>query len=386
MYLEVTIDNKIRVLIVNPNLDTAGSKYVVANILDGLDRSVFDPALGVYRRTYTALEAKVEQRTKIVELPLRLPTRPYKYLPKRITDTARLLKDKYDILHSFDYADSWSDVLAAKLAGAKCIVTKTNMNGGNRRWFLRSLFADWIVCLSNTQKRVLYRNRFWARKTNVINVGIDLAIFSPVDQLTRASIRQEFGWKPNEFILGCVAHLVPVKGHKDLIEAFAQVRQRYSHVRLVLVGGGTTEYEAELLAQIERNGLSTRIELLGVRYDIPKLMQGFDGFILASRKEAFGTVLVEAMATELPVIATRSGGPEDIVVPGETGWLVNSGDHRALADAMIALLSDPQKAQQYGKAGLVRARTLFSREKMVEEYQNLYRSQAQKSRNLHSGL
>ena len=296
------------------------------------------------------------------------------------------LRGQFDIFHSFDYSDSWLDVLAAQFAGLRCVVTKTNMNWGNRRWFLRSLFADRIVCLSYAQRDALYAHHFWSRKTVVIPVGIDLEAFYPVSGISREALRQEFGWKSTEIVLGCVAHLVPVKGHKDLINAFSQLVQKHNTARLVLVGGGSPEYEKELQTLIARLGVTNRVDMLGVRHDVPRLMQGFDGLVLSSRKEGFGTVLVEAMATGLPVIATRSGGPEDIVIPGETGWLVEPGDVSALTSAMLDFMESVEKRQRYGFAGLARAREQFSLKRMVESHQKLYQGFSQQPESLRGKL
>jgi glycosyltransferase involved in cell wall biosynthesis len=122
---------------------------------------------------------------------------------------------------------------------------------------------------------------------------------------------------------------------------------------------------------------------LGLRTDVPRLLPIFDGLILATRswgrKEAFGAVLVEAMAAELPVIATKSGGPEDIIVPDETGWLVDAEGEEPLASAMKAFVIDNNRRQRFGAAGYKRARDLFSVEMMTEHYQKLYLETAKDS-------
>ena len=101
-------------------------------------------------------------------------------------------------------------------------------------------------------------------------------------------------------------------------------------------------------------------------------MHAFDLFVLSSRAEPFGLVLLEAMAARRPVVATRAGGAPEIVQPGLTGELVPAGDSRALADAVIALLGDPDRARRYGAAGRRRAAEVFPVERMLTVTEQLY--------------
>jgi len=146
---------------------------------------------------------------------------------------------------------------------------------------------------------------------------------------------------------------------------------------LVLVGSGEVAYERELGQLAEELGVQNRVHFLGQRWDVPSLLSSFDGLVLATRntgrREAFGAVLVEAMAAGLPVIATRSGGPEEIVVPGLTGWLVEPESSEALALAVLEFARDADRREKYGRAGRKRAANHFTAELMVSRYESLYR-------------
>lgn len=368
----------LRLLLTTPNLDTAGSKYILADLIRCLDRSAIRPSLCVHRRTYTALEREMAGIVdELLELPLRLPARPVFALWQRAGEIAHELRGRFDIIQSFDYASDWQEGLVARRSGIPWIVVKTNLSW-NRRWWLKSLLAQRIVTYSQQQYDLLYKGTVFAQKTSIIHVGIDLTLFEQKQQADKLLIRAELGLPQNAMVLGCVAHLVPVKGHVELIKAFGQVVERDpdTDIYLVLAGGGEPAYETELRNLAAGLGVAERVLFLGLRTDVARLLSGFDGLILATRnwgrKEAFGVVLIEAMASGLPVIATRSGGPEDIVLPGETGWLVEAEGEVPLANAISEFLRDPVRGQRFGAAGRQRARELFSRELMVEKYQQLY--------------
>jgi glycosyltransferase involved in cell wall biosynthesis len=376
----------LRLLITTPNLDTAGSKYVIADIIKNLDKSLIKPSLCVHRRTFTDLEEQLASRVEeIIEVPLRVASRPYLTLFQRVRTFSKLFKDRFDLIHSFDYADSWTEGLIAQNANIPWIYQKTNMNWGRKSWWLKSRLAKSIVCYSNAQYRELFESSQFKDKVTVINIGVDFSRFDfrPTNRDNLSEQRKSLDIPPDSIVLGCVAHLVPVKGHPELLKAFATVVSEISNFYLVLVGDGDAQYVSELHNLTSRLGIEENVRYLGLRTDVPRLLPIFDGLILATRswgrKEAFGAVLVEAMAAELPVIATKSGGPEDIIVPDETGWLVDAEGEEPLASAMKAFVIDNNRRQRFGAAGYKRARDLFSVEMMTEHYQKLYLETAKDS-------
>jgi glycosyltransferase involved in cell wall biosynthesis len=360
----------IRVLYTINNLDTAGSKYVVANLVRGLDRTRFAPSVAVNRRTGSPLERELEKLCPVIEIQLRVPRRPRWRFPARVWTTARSLAGNYDIAHSFDYVSDWSEGAVMKLAGIPWIVEKTNLSFSPSAWRARLLLARHIVVLSQAQREQLDA---WRHKLSLVPIGIVLDAF----EKARPAARQEWGFGEDDVVLISVAHLVPVKGHKELIAALASVREQVPRLRLLLVGGGSPEYTAELKAQVDAAGLGEAVRFAGSSDKVPALLAMADGKVLATRndgrKEAFGTAIIEAMAAGLPVIATRSGGPEDIVVPGETGWLVEANQADALAAAMLELYRSRDLRRRLGDNGRRRARELYSVERMVERSAEIYR-------------
>lgn len=120
-------------------------------------------------------------------------------------------------------------------------------------------------------------------------------------------------------------------------------------------------------------GVENRVRFLGWRRDVPSLLQAMDLYVQPSLLEGFGLSVLEAMASGLPVLATRTGGLPEVVRDGKTGDLVPPGDARRLAEGIARLLSDPQRCRAYGAEGEARARSEFPLERMVRGWGELYR-------------
>jgi sugar transferase (PEP-CTERM/EpsH1 system associated) len=199
-------------------------------------------------------------------------------------------------------------------------------------------------------------------RIRVIYNGVDLNKFSR-DRVQGHPI-------PHAAHVGCVGTLRPVKGHSYLVEAIAEVRQNIPHVRLSLAGDGPMRDELEHLQQ--SLGLNGNVSLLGQRDDVHELLRQFDVFALPSLSEGISNALLEAMAVGLPVIATNVGGNPEVVRHGATGLLVPPQDSRALADALLQILSDPDRRQKMGRRGRERVETHFSLSAMARNYERIY--------------
>jgi len=163
-----------------------------------------------------------------------------------------------------------------------------------------------------------------------------------------------------------VARLDPQKGLHDLVAAAALVPE----ARVMVVGEGPERRALE--TRIAHLGLGDRVHLLGFRSDVPDLLAGSDLFVLPSLFEGLPLSILEAMAAGKPVVATAIGGNDEAVVDGATGLLVPPGDPRALADAIRALLRDPERRRRLGEAGRRRAEAEFSAPAMVRRVAAVY--------------
>jgi len=164
----------------------------------------------------------------------------------------------------------------------------------------------------------------------------------------------------------CIAELHERKGHRYLIEAFLKLQPRFPNWQLQLVGGGPLEGEFK-----RRYGANPNIHILGWQKDAMEILRQSDLFVLPSLREAFGLVVLEAMASGVAVIATACDGPRDIIEDGKNGLLVPPANAEALAQAMERLLTHPEEKRALEEAAQKRVLD-FSAERMAEETMRVY--------------
>ncbi len=171
--------------------------------------------------------------------------------------------------------------------------------------------------------------------------------------------------------MGVVARLQPEKGVASFLEVAARVAQEFPAARFAVVGDGPLR--KELFGLAERLGLRERVLFLGFHPDAQALIKLMDVVAVPSVSEGTPLVVLEAMAAGVPVVASSVGGIPDQIEPGREGILVTPGDSRALGDALLGLLRDPERARRMGVAGRLRADIEFSHENMVRRVEGIYR-------------
>ena len=211
-----------------------------------------------------------------------------------------------------------------------------------------------------------------ARVTQIVN-GVDTRRFSPAP--TRVHL-DGYPFGDEHWVIGTVGRLQPVKNQVALVHAFVQamriapdLRER---LRLVIVGEGSLRAEiTEVLARAGATGLAW---LPGARDDVPDVLRALNALALPSLAEGISNTILEALATGLPVIATRVGGNAELIEEGVCGTLVPAGDIDALAQAIVSYARSPELARRQGSNARARAEQLYSLERMVAEYCALYDS------------
>lgn len=229
---------------------------------------------------------------------------------------------------------------------------------------------DRVAAVGDAVRKALVDNEGIAsERIDVIYNGIDVAPFA-AGAHSRDRIRRELGFGDREFVIVQVARLDPLKDHATALRMLRRVRQHSSDARLVLVGDGPQRPAIEqLVRQLE---LTAVVSLLGVRSDVPRLLAGADVCLLTSVSEGIPLTLIEAMAAELPVIATQVGGVEEVVEHEVTGLLAPAGDDAALAAHIARLAAAPALRRRLGCNGRRRATASFSEEVMHRQYADLY--------------
>ncbi len=305
--------------------------------------------------------------------------------PKMLLSLARFIRrHKIQVIHATEKPrDAFYGAILAKLTGAKLIV---HMHISYGHWMNKPLktalkLADGIIGVSDFTANSVVEGGY--PKEKVYSVLNALALSSSRWNEVRdgAEIREEFGILPEAPVLGIVARIFNWKGHTSLVEALAKVRDEFPSVRLLIVGEadnasnyGGGDYLAELKAHIKSLHLEENVIFTGYRPDIPELMASMDVYSMPSWEEPFGMVYVEAMSQKKPVVCWANGGPKQIVVEGETGFLVPPKDVPAFAEAVCRLLRDPELRQKFGAAGRERVETCFASERMCRDVVEVYRS------------
>ncbi len=253
-----------------------------------------------------------------------------------------------------------------------------DLDGSNRKYlllrrFLKPFIHRYIAVSRDLADWLVSRVGIPDKAVRQIYNGVDLVSFHP-----RASLRPDLapgGFVPAEgIVLGTVGRLAEVKDQASLVEAFSRlVAERpelRTRLRLVLIGDGPL-FES-LKGLLETRGITDLVWMTGDRKDVPELLRLLDIFVLPSLAEGISNTILEAMATRLPVIATKTGGNPELVDDGENGLLVPVGDVQALAKAIEELVSDPSVAVAMGARGYEKVSARFNWTHTVNEYLGVY--------------
>lgn len=292
----------------------------------------------------------------------------------------RFRKWKPDIVHTHSSKAGLLGRIAARAAGVPCVVHSVHgwsfhddMSRGGRAAIVlveraAARLSDALIVESSTDlPKGLSRRIGQARQYALIRNGIDLSMFRPAQPDAEAV--RSLGLPPSSRIVGTVGRLADQKDPVLMVEAFAKVARAVPDVHFVWIGDGPLRATTE--ARIAQLGLIGRFHIVGVRRDVHNLLTTFSVFALSSRWEGLPRTITEAMASGVPVVATRVDGTAEAVTHDHSGLLVASGDPDSLADAIVALLVDRDRAARLAHAALERA-DIFSLEVMTSDLAALY--------------
>jgi sugar transferase (PEP-CTERM/EpsH1 system associated) len=212
-------------------------------------------------------------------------------------------------------------------------------------------------------------------RLSLIYNGVDTAKFRPRAPAEPRALPDGFA-PPDAVVIGTIGRLEAVKDQVTLAQAFARLVQARPELRrrlrLVMIGEGSLRPEIERV--LGQAGAAELAWLPGFRDDTAELYRSLDLFVLPSRREGISNTILEAMASGLPVLATRVGGNPEIVADGETGLLVPAADPAAMAEALAGYAADPERLSSHGAAGRKQALERFSLAAMVAGYRGVYDS------------
>ena len=299
-------------------------------------------------------------------------------------DVLELIRlDGIDIVHSHGKGAGLYGRLAARRAGIPAVHTFHGIHarypvGGARAYLMleRALARITAAIVHVSESQALEAAALGLAppgRTHIIVNGIDARCVAAA-AMTRAAAREQLRLEPDALVLGTVARFDPVKALDSLLRAFALAAAQDPAARLVLVGDGP---EAPRLRALSATlGIESRVRWAGPIADASRLLPALDLYVSASRKEGLPLALLEAMACQVPVVATRVSGHVDVVEEGVTGLLAAPDDHRDLGRAMRELMTEPGRCSVMGQAGRRRVEDRFGASRMAAETAALYRSVA----------
>ena len=355
------------VLLVGDTLSLGGTEGQFAEVACGLDRSRWDLHVCCVRAEgplRARLEAVGLQPWSVGPLSFRSPS-----LAVAILRLARYLRGHaVRLVHCFDFYSNILGVSAARLAGTPVVIASQRDMGDLRsrgQQAIHSLalgLATHVLVNSDAIAANLAGTRAARRgRLAVIHNGVDLARFAPATPASTGRV---------PLTVATLANLRPEKGLLQLVEAAAVVVQKAPRARFVIWGDGPLRSDLDALIRARR--LTGIVEMPGPTRQPETALRGCDVFVLPSLSEASSNVVLEAMGTGLPVVATRVGGLPGLVEDEGTGLLVPPSDVPALAQAILTLLETPGLAATMGARGRARALAEFSLERMSERVDAFY--------------
>jgi glycosyltransferase involved in cell wall biosynthesis len=295
-----------------------------------------------------------------------------------------LRKKRYHIVHTHNSKAGFVGRLAAKITGIPVIIHTVHGFAFHdqepvwRQLLFRNLekfashMCDKMIFISQPLVDWALREKIVLRRDKIAKVysGIDLERFSPATEEEKNSVREKWNIRHDDAVIGIVSKLWEGKGHEILIRAFKEVKKDIKRARLIIVGEGPLDNMLHDL--VDSLGLSDSVLFTGFQMDVAAIISSFDVAVLPSYFEGMGRVLLEAMAMEKPVVASRVGGIPDLVKDNVNGLLITPGDVKGLADALKKLLNDKGLANIMGRDGRKGISDKFSADAMIRSISNIY--------------
>lgn len=363
----------LRILHVLDRLITGGTEYGVLKLMNGLPQEKFESRICVMRGTRSELADSAPLVGRVLFAGGPEEGRQFSF--HRLARVFRLWRPH--IVHSRNWG-TIEAVAAARWAGVPVAIHSEHGYELNtleglplkKRLLRRGIYrlADVVFTVTRDLSSFHARQVGWdpARIVTIYN-GVDTRRFAP-QPLERRRIRQEMGLPESRFVIGAVGRLVPIKSYPTLLKAAQELLRTGHDVSVLLAGEGPER------AALEREAapLGDRVIFLGKRDDMPRLFNAMDVFAQTSISEGMSNTILEAMASELPVIVTGVGGNPEVVTHEMTGLIFNPGDLSALTANLARLVNNAELRQKLGEAARQRTLMEFGLDRMLASYEALY--------------
>jgi len=367
------MNEKIKILIVNPSANLGGGNTISNNLAIGLDKNLFEvfsffPEKG--------LAISILEETKDITILISSKTNLFSIL---FFLHNFLKQNKIDIVHTQGTRSTfWIKLIYLFLRNRpKLIYTLHGLHIAYRPFWqkypllwlerISNILVDVLICPSLSVKSLAEKYKIIKElKIKLIYHGINIQNFSTALPLDKKTLQIP----ENHLIISAIQRLNFPKDVSTILHTFSKVKESFKNTILLIVGSGPLQEKLQKEAQ--EIGIAENVLFLGDRQDIPNILATSDIAILSSAFEALGLSLVEAMAAKKPIIGTNVEGINEIIEDGKNGFLVEFGNEKEMAKAILTLLNNPNLRQEMGGNGFKLVKEKFSLEKMVKNYQNLY--------------
>ncbi|MDG5492238.1 glycosyltransferase [Psychroserpens sp. SPM9] len=364
------MQKKIRVLYTIPNFDTAGSGKSVYDLVNGLDRSIFEPEICCFHNK-GAFFKEVEK----LDVKIHIFSFTTKYTPKasfifRVLKIKKFFKThNFDLIHSWHWSSDISEPLAAKLAGIPYVYTKKAMGWGNKYWSWRSKLSKKVIVVNQDMIEQYFSNM--AHKIVKFPLAIDTNRYRPNG--FESPISKTTYFKTEDFVILSIANLVAVKGIEILFQAVEKLNDE--RIKVLIVGNDTNDYGVDLK---QRYASNKNIVFAGKQLEVRPFLDLADLFVIPTkdegRREGIPNAPLEAMATNCVVLGSNVSGVKDILKEfPDCLFQASNVDELAEKILWIKTMSEA-KRQSLGEAMRKQVIKEFSIEEFLKNHERLYLS------------
>jgi glycosyltransferase involved in cell wall biosynthesis len=356
-----------RVILFIPSLGMGGAQRQLLSYLKHMDRSRWNPEV-VTMKTLDSFFVAEFQSLGIPVTFFRWGCR-FEHVGIVWQLISYLRRRPCAVLHSWLHYAVAIGAIAGGLVGVPLIVgSLRSERPGRFPWFyprwqraIDVLTGPLQTTVIANSRAVQEDNQRWAFLPNdklvTIYNGIEINGFPFLDDREKAQLKMDLGLPPHESVVGIVGRLFPEKDHATFLSAAERVLHTMGNTIFLIVGDGSLRAWVE--AEIKRRGLTDRVLVLGERRDAKQIMQILDVLVLTSVSEGLPNVLLEGAVSGVPTVTTAAGGAAEVVIDGETGYVVPCGDWKQVGDRIVALLQDPLLRKRFGEAATGRMSACF---------------------------
>lgn len=364
--------SKTRVLQITHDLAIGGLQKVVVNLCKNIDKSKFDVSVLCLRELGEFAPELMDYGVNVIYLPQKMNGTDY----FGFTKVAKILKkEKVDVIHTHNILPFTDGTLGGLIACVRRIIhTDHARNFPDKKrymfaeWFM-SQFAYKVVGVSeHTTENLIRYEKISKSKTMTIVNGIDGTKFNI--EIDKEKKRRELGIKDKGPIIGACVRLTEQKGVSYFLNSIKNVKEYFPDINVVVAGDGPLEQK--LIQQSKELGIDQNVFFIGPRLDVTEILKLLDIYVLTSIWEGLPMILLEAMASECSIIATKVGGVSSIIKDGENGTLVEPKNSNQLAAEIIRLLNNHHLREKYTVNGLRMFQEKFTAEAMTRQYERLY--------------